>query len=115
MHQPADAGGQRCFGHMADAFDVDAPHGAVGIAGDGDPGGEVEYEFGPAQRGFERRRVEHIALNELHVEPVERCTEPHIDGSHLLASGDEGPNDIGPQVPRCTRHNESHGFPPGGI
>jgi hypothetical protein len=84
---------------MADAVDVDPPYRTVGIAGDGDPGGQVEHEFGSGKGALECRSVEDIGAYELDVEPVQRCTGPEIDGPDGLGSGEKGAHDVGPEVP----------------
>ena len=71
----------------------------------------MQDEFRPREGRLERHSVQYIAVEELDVEAVQCCTGTDVDGPHRLPSGDEGPHDVGPQVPRRPRDNESHPSP----
>jgi hypothetical protein len=107
------SGAQRRFGHMADAVDVDPPDGAVGITGNRDSSRQMKDEIGSSKGVYERRRVDYISSKPLHIEPVECCTGPHIDGPYGLPGGGQRSHNVGPQVPRRAGDDESQLSLPG--
>ncbi len=53
VHQPTYPGGQRRFGHVADAVDIHPANGAVGITGNGDLGRQMDDELRFGEGAFE--------------------------------------------------------------
>ena len=99
MHQAAHPGRQRRFGDVTYAVDVDPPDGPVRVAGDRDPGGQMEDEFRSGKGVLQYRRVENVAFGEVDIEPLKCCTPADVNRPYGLSSGDESPYDVHSQVP----------------
>ncbi|MGC4119314.1 MAG: hypothetical protein QM765_33065 [Myxococcales bacterium] len=112
VHQAAHALLEHRLADVAHALAVDAVDHAVRVAVDGDLAGEVEDDLAALEGGLEARRVEHVGLHRLELEPVERPRVLGVERADFVAGLEQRADEVSADVSGCADDRDLHVLPP---